>query len=467
MVNQLLKDIQRDYISLVPSEFDTLLIFIIDYKVKQEELPERFTQKDISEIIQEVHKTYFSQDSTPQTERTIKNLIPYFLERPPDHRYETYTLTEYAQNYIQLLQNKLKNEYSGFPLEDSFITYFKLEAANIKDINQFKSWFKQGFDATSRRVIGEHLEALKEEVDIHIATLNKILRHETPNAMEMVHNFTDTFSILGTKASDLTNTLQLKQSTLQEITKVLDNFYQKIADAKHAETEVEVQEQEEREKNWQEAKSMEQQVLSFFGKVDLRLESIRARILFASRKLNELQENFQYQSRFKLTLRKLLELTLNESRHKSIKEGLQLPPAFPTKLIIEEKTQLPFVPNYDFNLPVPNFSLVRAIDDAYYAEKENEFLNELRQQDQIDKWVKTLKQKLDVEYYLDFSEYFYKILAAENGNIEIPLQVGFELFQFASNIQSGYAIEIEQKIANTEPTNTIYLWRMKIRKEAR
>lgn len=461
MFNHLFQEVQKSYSALIPTVFNALIIFTLDSKIKQGELKDRFTQKDIAVVIQEVAKVYFPNDSLPNTEPTVKKLIPYFLERPPDHRYETYSLTDYALNFIQLIQNKLTNPFRNFPLKESFTTYFSLQASSINEINQFKSWFTQGFDATSRRLIGEHLEALQDEVDNHINTLNSILQTDC-NALEMVHKFADTFGVLGQKATDLSNALQLKGKTLREINKVIEFFYIAIAEARHPQNDEETKRQEEREDDWLEAKILQQQVINFFNRVDMRLESIRTRIIFASSKLNELQENFQLQSKFKLNLKRLLKITLEYSSYH--KDNFQLADSFPLKTIVEEKTVFTFIPFYKFELSIPNYSIKQNLNEDYQAEKTAIILNAIEQQEKITKWVNILKEKLTNEQALNFSESFYEIANVENGNLEIPLQVGFELLQFASKKNSGYQVQISKELEGNLTQNNIHLWKMKILK---
>lgn len=84
---------------------------------------------------------------------------------------------------------------------------------------------------------------------------------------------------------------------------------------------------------------------------------------------------------------------------------------------------------------------------------------ELQIQEKIALWIDACNSRLEKEKQLDYSAVFYEILDKEQ-NIEIPLQVGFALFQQHAH-DNDFDVIIDKIIANPE-RNDILTWNMKI-----
>jgi hypothetical protein len=447
-----------DYDFLIPNKIEGYIIIRLWQKIKSHEIQEEFSYSDIRNVIDETAS--FTNGSTPQTEKILKDLLHYFIKKPPE-TISKYYLSDYAERFIQLLETKIQSPYRNFPLKKNFEKYFSVEFEKIEDFEELNRWFIQGFHDTSKRVVIDHIESLQDEIESSIKKLNEILYSEKLQAIEMVKLFVNEFKNFGLKAEQIREALFLKNETLRSLKNTSDFFYSKIEETKHFQTIEEEKQYQELEYKWQTANQIKEEVTAFFENIDKKLLRITNQIVFASSKLKELEENFQYQSLFKINLKKLLQLVLETSSFDK-NEGILLNKNFPIKGIPFEKIQLFFSPKYEFNIETGSIGIVPQTNTDYEQAERTKIQNALQVQEKIASWVDICFARIEKENELNYSSVFYEILNSEQ-NIEIPLQVGFSLFQQFSNNKDFHVI-IDKTIANPN-RNDIIIWNMKINRK--
>lgn len=214
-----------DYDFLIPNRIEGYIIIRLWQKIKSGEIQEEFSYNDIKNIVNEV--TALTNGATPQIEKILKDLLHYFIKKPPE-TVSKYYLSDYAERFIQLLETKIDSPYRNFPLKKNFEKYFAIEFEEIEDFEELNRWFKQGFHDTSKRVILDHIESLQDEVESSIKKLNEILYSDELQAIEMVRLFVNEFKNFGLKAEQIREALFLKDETLKNLKKTADYFYIKI-----------------------------------------------------------------------------------------------------------------------------------------------------------------------------------------------------------------------------------------------
>ena len=447
-----------DYDFLIPNKIEGYIIIRLWQKIKSNEIQEEFSYNDIRNVIDETAS--YTNGSTPQTEKILKDLLHYFIKKPPE-TISKYYLSDYAERFIQLLETKIESPYRNFPLKKNFEKYFSVEFEEIEDFEELNRWFRQGFHDTSKRVILDHIESLQDEIESSIKKLNEILYSDTLQAIEMVKLFVNEFKNFGLKSEQIREALFLKNETLRSLKNASDFFYSKIEETKHFQTIEEEKQYHELEYKWQTANQIKEDVIAFFENIDKKLLRITNQIVFASSKLKELEENFQYQSLFKINLKKLLQLVLETSSFDK-NEGILLHKDFPIKGIPYEKVQLFFTPKYEFNIETGSIGIVPKTNTDYEQAERTKIENALQVQENIASWVDICFSRIEKENELNYSSVFYEILNSEQ-NIEIPLQVGFSLFQQLSN-NKDFDVIIDKTIANPN-RNDIITWNMKIHRK--
>ena len=448
---QLYESLSKQYSALVPNQVEGLVVVWLYEKIQQEEIDKKFTYTNIEEAIREVAIS-LSLESQPQTENVLTSLFHHFIERLGGN-YERFTLTEYAKKFVRLIEGKLNSSHKHFPLRQSFDRYAHFKAGDIDTAIEFESWYTQGFDNTTRQTILDHIESLRDEVSSALTKLNQILfAEDEQSALQMANKFTTTFRIFGEKANQIAETLTLDFHLKTEIQNVIDKFYARL------ETSVSTSNQTALDDAYQGAVDIQEKVNEFFKIVNEKLERIRNQIIFASSKLNELQEHFKYQSRYKINLRKMLTLILEEGLY--TKEDLALPDAFPLKNIPYEGFKFIEMAHYDsFGKPLNKVIELKREDEHRHLEGLK-MEGTLSKQEKVTEWLEYYQLLLKKEKTLNFKEHFYR-LSREEGGTDLAMQVSFELFRFA-NGEEQYVIDIEKPLAEQLDEQKVITWNMKI-----
>lgn len=453
---RLLDEVQQNYKYLVPSKTAIAVLLLLSERVSNREIDRHFTHEDIVQAVKNVSSSQKSE--IQQTEKVLKTLLENFIERPTKDD-SLYKLTEYARKFIKLILSKLDNPFRNFSLIDSFEKYADFKAVGIENIEQFESWFEQGFNSAYRQTIIDHLEALKDETKEHIRKLNIILDSEEKDALEMATEFKNVFKSFGDKARDIQDALKIGIRLDIEIKQVCDRFYEEVEKYDYSQSTDNEDRLDLLNHAWKRASLIQNEVRDFFEEIEEKLSQLRGKIVFASDKLNDLQEYFRYQSKFKLNLKKLLEFTLKESKYSG--KGIVLPDLFPNKVILFEPFKLLYLPDVD-SLFMKNNAVIHSNYDREYQAKERGKIDfELQQQEKVSRWIEQCKSTLELNGKLNFTECFYQILKLEK-DVNIPVSVGIELFEYAQN-SPDYSISINKIIDQKYSEEKIKIWQMNIK----
>lgn len=456
----LTSQIAESYHQLIPSIEEGLLIISLYDKIKTGEIDLNFSNKDIQRTIEEIALYLPANTNIPNKERLLKNLLTYFIERPVEQK-NLYTLTEYSRKFVLLLQHKLNSPYRQFPLRESFKRYTNFSAADIKQINQFESWFNQGFQATTRENVFDHLEELKNQVTEAISRLNKLLYAADIDPIAVVSEFSVLFSDLAEKADEIRDTLRLGNNLQYEMDLVVSYFYEKTKEYGTPVTENEKAEFTELHYAFSRASDIKEEILSFFNIIDSKLGQLRERIQYASTKLNELQDYLRYQSQYRNNLRRLFEYIMENSHVQ--KSELSFPEHFTKKYIVQEKFRLSIMPDLDNN-PSQSNLVIQILEDKEYHRSELLLIEtELTRQQRTAILVDELKNTLENNELVDLTKEFYDILEHENDE-ETAIQVVYEIVQYAHDSKQ-FQLLIDRKVNKQYYNKPIITWSTNIKKE--
>lgn len=450
-MQNLTADVAELYPLLVPSREEGLLIIRLHEKIKNDEIDNHFSLHDIQRAVEETNS--YTIGGQPNRERLLKNLLNYFIERPPEQR-NRYMLTEYARKFILLIDHKLNSPFRKFPLRDSFQRYTNFSAQDIRHINQFESWFSQGFQATTRENIFEHLEELKSDVQASVHRLNKLLYSGSATVQQMVAEFSVIFTDLGNNADEIREALRLGNNLELQVEMVVTLFYQQTQELGRPSTEDETAALKEATYAYERAEEIQQEIRSFFGIVDGKLSQLRERISYAITKLNELQDIFRYQSQYKLNLKKLLEHMLTIAKPK--KNNITLPDTFPLKGIVEERFRLTVMPDLEHEFAQRNSVVTVPYDEHYFRQEMASIETELSRQQRSAVLVDQYREGIEKEGRLDFTAEFYHILEREQDE-ELAVQVGYELLTYIHE-HPKFQVDILPEIAEVYRSKPILTW---------
>jgi hypothetical protein len=458
-LNSIISQIAEIYTELIPPMEEGLLVFRLHEKIKNGEIDVNFSTQDIQRVIEETNQFNLSS-SIPNRERLLKNLLTYFIERPAEQK-NLYTLTEYARKFILLLEHKINNPFRKFPLRESFKRYANFSAQDIRHINQFESWFNQGFQATTRENIFDHLEELKSDVQSSIQRLNKLLYSGKETALGLVSEFSVIFSDLGEKADEIRDTLRLGNTLQLEIDFVVSFFYTQSSEFKRPSTPEETSQLNELLYSYTRSSEIKQEIHSFFELVDTKLGQLRERIQYASTKLNELQELFRYQSHFKLNLKRLLEYTLTVVDQD--KGELILPSLFVLKGLPEERFKLTAMPDLERDFSHRNTVIDNPQDIEYHRQEIVKIETDLHNQQRTSVLVDHYKERLQKGEAIDFTKEFYHLLDNEPDE-EVAIQVAYELIQYTDQ-NPDFGVDILPEILERYQAKPIITWTINLKNQ--
>ncbi len=415
-----------------------------------------FKDNDLERAIMEA--TNYFQTGQPHTEKILHNLTVFFLENPPNDSY-SYILSDYAHRFLKLIGKKLFNEHTHFPLRKTFKDYGLFKSENIKTIEDFRAWYQYNFQNSSKENILDHLEALKDLVNKSVIKLNELSNTSDTEAINNLDEFVSRFKDIASKSDEIAEILRLSSILNIEILKVTDSFGNKITDFPHPETEAEKELLNSIKLEYDNALDIQKEVTSFFNLIDLKLQQIVDRSLYASDQLEHFKENFRNHSIFRINLKKFLQFTLENATY-SKSNLVELAEKFPLKSIPYQDFKFISPKYYDDFLKKRNY--VKPVTfNKQYAEEENQKASELlRKQELSAKLLRKYKDILKETKRLDFTNHFYNILEDEKDS-EVALTVCYDLVRFA-NENEEYTLNINRELPENYKLKDILIWQIVI-----
>ncbi|OJW83180.1 MAG: hypothetical protein BGO69_18875 [Bacteroidetes bacterium 46-16] len=442
------------YELLLPSKHEGgyLIVYLYE-KIKSGEISEQFTITDIKDSLSEISRKF--QETTPQSERLLKNLLHYFIRNHGDTPGKYY-LTDYAKNVVELMQNKLDNPYKNFPLKKNFEEKFTIRFNQIKTIDDLVGRFGRIFIEGPKKIINDHLEALEDELQDAYTQLNSILRSDEEDATVLVKSFASVFKKFGEKAEDITNAIISKDKFLRDLQTVVDNYYSQIINFKSDDNNA-TEDLMQLKNDWTTAKDIYWDIESFFKDIDNKTSNIRRRIIKASEKLSELHEHFSARAHLRLKLKQLLKIALESTVYDD--DGAKFVNNFPIKTLVYEQTRLLFPEYHNFRTSSLNEIVLPPADTDYEQQRRKEVEKEIKKQQIINEWITKIKEMLRAKKIISLNE-LISIITEQESDVFIAYQVVTEIVGFASE-QSNLQIDIERQLISLKQA-PLHLWKTEL-----
>ena len=450
-------DLFEKYDQLIPSKLNGgYLVIALYQKIKSKALGRHFTSGDIKYILENIALRY--DGVVPQSEKIIKNLLHYFLRNVPGEPGKYY-LTDHAESMVELMVRKLDNPYKDFQLKENFEKYFSIRLNEIKTIDDMERRFGREFVSGHKRIINDHLETLEDKLERSYESLNTILQSAEDSATEMVKKFVLVFRDFGERAEDIANAIASKDKFMRSLRSHVDLFYQQVADCKHPETAAEIAQLEQLKTNWSKATDIYLDIEEFFETVDYKIGNIRRQIHRASEKLSELHENFSSRSHFRIQIKRLYHIVLDNTTYRDDERPFDLDAL--VKGMVHEKVRFQYPEYYDYGLTRSNDIAELEIDENYQRTEVHAIEIEIKRQEVINYWVGECKKLLAEDQELILGDLLDMILVKEN-DLTVAYHVAIELTQFVSE-DDEHLLEIITspfQLKNTDVT----IWKMKMKK---
>tara|TARA_A100000171_G_scaffold42202_1_gene43399 strand:- start:7414 stop:8727 length:1314 start_codon:yes stop_codon:yes gene_type:complete len=437
---------------LVPKKEYASIVIRLNRKVFEGKLEEYFRFEDVEFCAKEVES-----ETSINVEIAVQYLLNFFLIEHPK-KSNSYRLTQYAKNFIEVISDKISSPYSNLPLRQTFEEYFTLSQEALASAEQLNSWSKLSFSLVSKKVVSDHIESLYDDLKEATEQLNEVLLLKDLSALKLVEKFSEVFKKFVVRSREIREVINFKNKVLRQLNDFENDLYTKYDSYSAVQRTDKRHEFENSKKDWKNVKEIAQDVKGFFGQIDLRLDNIINQIHYASRKLNELGETFEKKALLKVNLKKMLRLALEDVKHSD--GGVKFE-SFPLKAIPLQEVYFHGFKRYDFEVEQPN-SIVPLEEDAeYFSSQENDFLKDVNVQERVSVWVDNLQQRLEAEKQINLSSEFQKIYAEEKSTL-IPLRVNYNLIiQSLSKI--GDEVIIKKDLALNE--EDIQSWKILLKRK--
>lgn len=447
------KEIYSKYDLLLPSKLEGGYLVIALYeKIKNHEIDEYFTQKEINEILRDI-TIAFKLESVRKWHNIKDNLFHYFLRSHSDEPWKYY-LTDYAKNVVDLMIHKLENPYKNHPLKKSIQDSFAMRPNEIKTIEELERKFGRIFIQGSKKIITDHLESLEDELRDAYKELNEILQKEDEQSItSLVREFTVVFRKFGERAEDITEAIISKDKFISDFQNVVDHFY-KVMENDGKSNRANVQKSKS---DWGKAQEIYTDIREFFNLIDQKVSIIRRQINHASEKLTELQEQFSARAFFRFQIKKLHRTVLEYSEY--TEKAIRFKGSFPLKSVVCEPIRMLHPKYYEFDVSASNIIVNIEVNELYEQSEKLRIEREINHQEIINQWFDKAKGILEREGQLLIDE-LMNIIVFEEKDLSIAYQVASKMIAYTSE-NANVLIDVEQKIIFL-PQQNFSLWKTKI-----
>tara|TARA_R110001606_G_scaffold86598_4_gene196014 strand:+ start:5587 stop:6870 length:1284 start_codon:yes stop_codon:yes gene_type:complete len=415
-----------------------------------------FTETDLERAIDNAN-TFFPEKNH-RTESVTQRLLNAHIENPPNDKYK-YILTPHANRFIEFLGKKLFNDHTHFPLRKTFEDYGLFKAGKIKNVKDFESWYEFHFKNSSKKIIEDHLEGFKDLVNNSILKLNELTTNNDEQAIENLEEFVTVFKQITSRENEIRETFHLSGSLKSEIRKVVDTFENKMLDRPNKQGQEEQSIIAKLKNEYETVLEIKAKVFTFFELVEGKLEQIVERYIYADKQLAHYKENFRTRSKFQITLRKFLEISLDSLQYNK-EEGVVYKNNFPLKALVYENFKYIHLKYVEQFSRKKNYITVIERDENYEREQLTLANKTLLKQERIAKLIQDYKGILNINKKLNITHSFYEIMKDSNDS-DIALEVIHGLVEFAST-NKNYDINIKEELSKEILNNEILIWKMDI-----
>jgi hypothetical protein len=449
---------RKEYHSLIPSpENGEIILRLYERFNKGNNIGNYFSMEDFREILNETKEI-----GEGQWRKTMSKLLEYFIQNHSKSIVDgKYSLTSHATQFTNQIKNTLDYEYKVSPIIET-LQLLNIDAKGIKDITLLRVWYERSFSSNTIDIISLQLSSLHKELRSELQKMTEILYGNASSSpkIQILTDFEQVLQRVTGRAKDISDSLDFVDNVLRDLEIAIDYFAAIEQDFTHEQVQGNLTEFEIAKQNHKDAIIIQQKVEIQLENLKSELSSITNKIKIANEKLTELGQHFDAQIAYATKYSKLLHFMLEGSRRDK-NEVITLPNPLTNKCIYQcdfsfiEIKPFSFIPPEPRSLPYkPSFN-----EEVYQKKKkEIDFLN--NQDERTYFWLDECEKELHSNKFIDFSKMFYLILEEENDEI-IPIKVGFNLFQMASQ-SSHYQIDIKPIRHQSTLKTDISIWDMTI-----
>ncbi|MDB4922904.1 hypothetical protein [Mucilaginibacter sp.] len=440
-LSDLLREARQHYNQLVPPKDAGLILLTLFNRYQGGE----FTEDQIIDIIRQVNKDLGKPQGRNEYERenqVVIRLQEFFLWR--DSERKVYRFKKYGLEFCKRINNRLLDSYSPAKIKRIFNYLLdELKKSLSGTDGDLNTWVEDHFSERGNE-LAEQIEILDQQVAESVKLFRYTVKSQHESIIQLIDSIEKNLEAIKKQASDLTNAFQ--------VTFDIDELLQQLLESDQAYPYLD---------NIKFVRTYNEQVRSHLEQVSLRIDKIKPRLRefiydFNQRELDRKTDRF-------------IHYLLDRSAYQRSPGGpkrLTLPPDIPAVALKRADLVSCFciVPERDLLPKPPQPAIVRAVDPERTRQMMagNERVLYLR--NRITYWANEALRLIEEQGEIDFSAFFYHILAEEKGNLQIPVRTAHRVIKEVQD-RSRFGIEVQTETYIPLLPSDISLWKMKISKK--
>jgi len=428
------------YHQLIPNKEDGLVLLALYQAYQQTE----FTEEQIITVIHRVYTDLGRSGQRTEYERNnniILRLQDFFLWR--DRKRKVYGFKKYGEEFCLKIHKRLSESYHPAKIERLFKELLDtLELSLQKEPPELLIWIDDHFEQRSIE-LALQIEILDQQVSEAVNDFRKQIKQPQPDVLQLIEMISLGLDNIKNHAHELTTGFQFTydiDDLLQDMLKKPENFALLTP--------------------INQVLKYNQDVRNHLDQVSIRIDKIKPRIRefifeFNQRELDRKTDQF------------IDYLLVNTTYTRKDNAKRLVFPAGVEPLQIRSEASVPrfyIVQEKDFAQKAPIKSNTRIIDEARTQIMLEKTKLRLEVNNKVLAWMNTAVAIIEETGMLAFSPFFFNMLTAEDGNLNIAVKTAQRLIKQCSN-RASYAIEIDPTEYHDPFCLNLTLWNMTISKK--
>lgn len=441
------KLLRERYNLLVPRQEDGLIMLALYQKIRSGQIPRAFPERLVVDTIKlvfaELGITSGRGEETQKYDETLHRLLRHFLDKNIEEK--TYQLSTYAENFCDLLEKEVHTAINPSQIQKTFNDLVLLLGHKLETIEDFRHWYHTQF-FKNKNDISSQLRALQTQIEETIDQLNDLVKNEYDNFREM---------LIGCEA--LLDKIKEQADKLSSAFSSKDDIKQLLDDATLGDQF--------------EYREMKREVRSFFKDIEGRLINVSHTIDRIKPKINKLYNDFEKRDFDRKIESFLLYLFKNSTskfyRTKKLKDrrvhevDVFLPKGIAEKEVYSDRSRLT-VAEYLQLLDPPAVQAANLIwDEEDLARQADARRQYLAREKRVEEWFTIISTDLEKKKKVEFGDYFFKMLNAENDLEAAVKEATLVLKEFSG--KKGYEVTVKEEFALDPKQPNVGLWKMQIK----
>jgi hypothetical protein len=429
---------ENTYSALFPESKVGLAIIILYSKKKAGHFTNgRFKESDIYSAFEEALKLSGNNTYERLPREHFNDLViqlqSYFLRYDEDE--QLYTFKDYAEVFCQQAEETLKANFDPTQIE-IICNDLRQKLESCKSEKDIKNWIELHFE-TFKPKMNNQVDFLDRQIDTSVSEIRRTTQMQNESILFVLKQIDGKLDHLRKQNSELRaafRELNTINRSLEKHSFSIDNeiLSNQISDARQFIPGVKYS----------------------LNLIDKRLDRIQPKLRQFFGTLNKPLFNVKVEKFLRFLLEYSQIITENSKKVLQLPENVFTPAIYtktPNFTIIERKSDL---------FPAISRKIINAPETSELRHKAYSFINNrIHQQDKVQEWIIDIQKKLTEKDKLSFSDFFFRIVEENQGDIEIASKVAKGLIRLSS-YSNEFGIKTTDNLIFSSEINSLSIWEM-------